>query len=107
MNLQHTKNCRSVRTRWFSAAMLKDSHKIMGGIKPDRLIILKAVWPKEAGHLAAYWKLAAVKGDSIIIKTASPAAAQELYMRSPRLIKSLNNYFSRPWIKSVRSSVRG
>lgn len=65
-------------------------------------MILNSVWAKEIGFLANHCRLMAVKKGSIIIKAASPAAAQELTMRSPQLIRSLNKYFNRPWIHSIK-----
>lgn len=71
-------------------------------MQTDRLMILNSVWAKKIGFLANHCQLLAVKKGSIIIKAFSPAAAQELTMRSPRLIRDLNKYFNRPWIRFIK-----
>jgi hypothetical protein len=42
----------------------------------------------------------------LYVRPKSSAAAQELHMRSEGLMKSLNKYFSRPWIVAVRTTYR-
>jgi hypothetical protein len=50
--------------------------------------------------------LIGVKKGVLYVRPKSSAAAQELHMRSEGLVKSLNKYFSRPWIVAVRATYR-
>lgn len=72
------------------------------GAQPDRLVILDSVWEREAGHYSKHWTLNAVRRGVLYIKTSSPAAAQELQLRGPSLLKSLNKYFKTAWIKAIK-----
>ena len=65
-------------------------------------MILDSIWAREIGVLANHCQLLAVKKGSIIVKASSPAAAQELTMRGPQLIRNLNKFFNRPWINSIK-----
>jgi hypothetical protein len=67
---------------------------------------LNAVWEKELGHFAKHWQLVGVKRGVLFVKPRSSAAAQELQMRSGEMIRSLNKYFSRAWIKAVKTSLK-
>jgi hypothetical protein len=71
-------------------------------MKLNKLLLLNSVWEKETGSMAAHWELFGVKGNAIFVKTASAAAGQELSLKSATLIKSLNKYFDRPWIREIR-----
>jgi hypothetical protein len=42
----------------------------------------------------------------LYVRPKSAAAAQELQMRSGVLLKSLNKYFSRPWLVAVKTTYR-
>jgi hypothetical protein len=42
----------------------------------------------------------------LYVKPKSAAAAQELQMRAGDIVRSLNKYFSRPWIKAVKSALK-
>jgi hypothetical protein len=70
----------------------------------DRMVILHQVWEREAGGLAGHWTLRGVKGGILYVKTRSSAAAQELQLRGPSLVRGINKYFRRPWIKSIRAA---
>ena len=70
------------------------------------MALLNAVWEKECGAYAKHWSLVAVKKGTLYVRPKSAAAAQELQMRSGVLLKSLNKYFSRPWILSVKTTYR-
>ena len=72
------------------------------GAQGDRLAILDAVWEKEAGHYAKYWKLDAVRKGVLYIRASSPVAAQELQLRGPSLLRALNKYFKSGWIKAIK-----
>ncbi|MFA6029986.1 MAG: DUF721 domain-containing protein [Elusimicrobiota bacterium] len=73
-------------------------------LDPDRLVILHQVWEREAGGMARHWSLSGVRAGVLYVKTRSPAAAQELQLRGPTLVRALNKYFQRAWIKEVRAS---
>ena len=72
--------------------------------QPDRLIILDHVWEKEAGGYAKHWKLTAVRKGVIYVTPSSPAAAMELQLRSPALMRGINKYFKSAWIKAIRTA---
>jgi hypothetical protein len=82
-------------TRRFSASML-----------PDRLAVLDSVWKKEFGRLAQHCSLLGVDGSYLVVKPASAAAASEINLRGPLLVKAINKYFKRPWLKAVRTATR-
>jgi len=70
--------------------------------KLDRLMLLDSVWKKEAGVFAEYWTLDAVSGGTIYVKARSSSAAQELMFRSQSLVRRLNKYFDRQWVKEIK-----
>ncbi|HOX23433.1 MAG TPA: DUF721 domain-containing protein [Elusimicrobiales bacterium] len=70
--------------------------------KLDRLMLLDSVWKKEAGVFASHWTLDAVSGGTIYVKAKSSSAAQELMFRSQGLIRRLNKYFDRQWIREIK-----
>lgn len=84
---------------------LVKSFKFRAGVQSDKLSILNAVWEKEMGHFSRHWALAGVKKGILFVKPKSSAAAQELSMRAPEIVKSLNKYFSRAWIRAVKSTL--
>ncbi len=92
--------------RWSTASELVKSFSYRAGTINDKLVLLNAVWDKECGAFANYWALVAVKKATLFVRPKSAAAAQELQMRSGVLIKSLNKYFSRPWIIAVKTTYR-
>ena len=92
--------------RWSTASDLVRSFSYRAGTVNDKLALLNAVWDKECGAYAKHWTLVAVKKGVLFVRPKSSAAAQELQMRSVVLIKSLNKYFSRPWIVAVKTSYR-
>ena len=71
-------------------------------VAPDRLMILDAVWEREAGHFSKHWKLSGVKKGVLYIKTSSPVAAQELQLRAPAVLRGLNKHFKSAWIKAIK-----
>jgi hypothetical protein len=95
-----------VRQRWATGEDLIKSFKFRTGIQSDKISILNAVWEKELGHFAKHWQLVGVKRGVLFVKPRSSAAAQELQMRSGEMIRSLNKYFSRAWIKAVKTSLK-
>ena len=94
------------RPRWSTGEDLVRSFGYKTGVQSEKLGILNAVWEKELGHLSKFWTLAGVKRGVLYVKPRSAAAAQELQMRSGTIVKDLNKYFSRAWIKAVKSTLR-
>ncbi|MCR4296187.1 MAG: DUF721 domain-containing protein [Elusimicrobia bacterium] len=92
--------------RWSTAGDLVKSFSYRAGTVNDKLALLNAVWDKECGAYAKHWALVAVKKGTLFVRPKSAAAAQELQMRSGVLLKSLNKYFSRPWITAVKTTYR-
>jgi hypothetical protein len=90
---------------WTTGKDLVKSFQFHTGLDSDRMVVLGAVWEKEWGYFG-HWKLAGVKKGMVLVDVSSSAAAQELQSRSRQVIKSLNQYFQRPWIKGVSSSFR-
>lgn len=92
--------------RWSTAGDLVKSFAYRTGTVNDKLTILNAVWDKECGAYAKHWALVGVKKGVLYVRPKSSAAGQELHMRAEGLIKSLNKYFSRPWLVAVRTTYR-
>lgn len=92
--------------RWSTSSDLVRSFSYRAGTVNDKLALLNAVWDKECGAYAKHWALVAVKKGILFVRPKSAAAAQELQMRSGTLLKSLNKYFSRPWIVAVKTTYR-
>ncbi|MEK7233719.1 MAG: DUF721 domain-containing protein [Elusimicrobiota bacterium] len=92
--------------RWSTSSDLVKSFTYRAGTVNNKLALLNAVWDKECGAYAKYWALVAVKKGTLFVRPKSAAAAQELQMRSGGLLKSLNKYFSRPWILVVKTTYR-
>lgn len=92
--------------RWASAGDLVAAFGWRSQAPTDRLAILNAVWDKECGAFAKHWALVGVKKGTLYVRPKSAAAAQELHMRAGGLTRSLNKYFSRPWITAVRTTYR-
>ena len=91
---------------WSTAGDLVKSFSYRAGTVNDKLTILNSVWDKECGAYARHWSLVGVKKGVLYVRPKSSAAAQELQMRTVGLLKSLNKYFSRPWIIAVRTTYR-
>lgn len=92
--------------RWATGEDLVKSFKFRSAIQSDKISILNAVWERELGHFAKHWQLVGVKRGVLFVRPRSAAAAQELSMRAGDMIRSLNKYFSRAWIKGVKTSLR-
>lgn len=92
--------------RWSTSRDLVKSFSYRAGTVNDKLTLLNAVWDKECGAFSKYWALVAVKKGTLFVRPKSAAAAQELQLRSGTLIRSLNKYFSRPWILAVKTTYR-
>jgi hypothetical protein len=76
------------------------------GMDSERMVILNEVWEREAGHFSRHWTLSGVKSGILYVRVSSPAAAQELHLRAGQLVKSLNKYFKKSWIKEIRAKQR-
>ena len=94
------------KPQWSTAADLLQKLGYKTNLQDEKLSLLNAVWEKELGHFAKYWSLSGVKKGVLYVKPKSAAAAQELQMRSGEIVRSLNKYFSRPWIKAVKSALK-
>lgn len=103
----HSESGRNIRRRgrasWVSAGELVGAFKKRIGIRADRMAILDVVWPRETGSLARHWRLAGVRGTILYVRPASSAAAQELRLRAPDLLRRLNKHFGTAWITSIRT----
>ncbi|OGS12168.1 MAG: hypothetical protein A2234_10180 [Elusimicrobia bacterium RIFOXYA2_FULL_58_8] len=93
-------------SNWTRAAEVCATRKFLGGIFPERLAILEAVWRKEFGRLSQHCVLLGVDGSFILVKPVSSAAASELILRGPEIVKNLNKYFKQPWIKAVKTATK-
>jgi hypothetical protein len=94
-------------SNWTNIGYIKKSWKTLGGILPERLIILDAVWKKEMGSLGLHCELVGVDRGYIVIKTKSSVVYNEIFMRSGPILKSLNKYFNKPWLKGIKMSAEG
>lgn len=94
------------RRHWSTTGDLLGSFKYRAGMQPDKISILNAVWEKELGHFAKHWALMGVKQGTLYVKPRSAAAAQELQMSAAAIVRRLNKYFSRSWIKAVKTTSR-
>lgn len=94
------------RKKWSTGADLVRSFQFRKDASADRMAILGTVWERELGHMARHWTLAGVKKGVVFVKAHSSAAAQELHLRAPQLVRNLNKHFSRAWIKGVRAAAK-
>lgn len=92
----------SIANSWTNIAQLSSPQKPIAR-KLSRLVVLESVWNKEIGDMAVFWRLCAVKGGTIYVRIETSAARQELDFRESVLVKSLNKYFTRKWIKRIRA----
>jgi hypothetical protein len=88
--------------RWAKAGDVLRGWKFRAGVDAERIMILNQVWEREVGHYAAHWTLSGVRRGTLYVKPRSSAAAQELQMMGGQIIKSLNKYFKKHWIKGIR-----
>ena len=95
------------KNRWTAAADLSKSFGYKAGIGqgPTRLALLTTAWDKEVGHFRAHWQLEGVRKGILYVRARSPAGAQELALRSAEILKALNKYFQRPWLKGIKHSL--
>lgn len=93
-------------SNWKKADKVCSSWKFLGVTGLDRLAILDAVWKKEMGRLGEHCVLLGVERGVLLVKPSSSAAASELALRSSVLVKGLNKYFKRPWIRAIRPATK-
>lgn len=92
-------------SNWTNITNVKTSWKTLGGIVPERLVILDAVWKKEFGRLAEHCELVGVNKGYMVVKTDSSVVYNELFLRSRQIMRNLNKYFAIPWLKGIRQAV--
>lgn len=92
------------KVNWTKAKDVCTSWKLMGGADLGRLALLDAVWKKEMGRLSEHCVMLGVDKGVILVKPSSATAASELALRSSVLVKGLNKYFTRPWIKAIKTA---
>jgi hypothetical protein len=90
------------RNHWSQAGDILRGWKFRAGIDSDRIMILNQVWEREMGHYSRHWTLSGVKRGFLYVKPKSAAAAQELTMMGAQIVRSLNKYFKKAWIKGIR-----
>ncbi len=88
--------------RWSTASNALKKLQFTQQFTSERMLILNQVWEKEVGHFSKHWVLEGVRRGILYVKVKSPAAAQELQMRGGAIVKSLNKYFKKAWIKGIR-----
>lgn len=91
---------------WKKAGEICARRRFMGGLLTERLAILDAVWKKEFGTLARHCELLGVDGLFLVVKPSSAAAASEIMLRGPQIVRSINRYFQKPWLKAVKTATR-
>ena len=70
-------------------------------LQVNRLILLEKIWDKVVGSKSKFWQLDAVQKDTIFVKVKVVSARQELLLNKAVIIKELNKYFQRAWIKEI------
>jgi len=91
-------------SNWSNVGYVKKSWKTLGGIIPERLVILDAVWKKEIGRIGDHCELVGVDKGYIVVKADSSVVYNELVLRSKQILRSLNKYFAKPWLKGIRTT---
>lgn len=91
-------------SRWTSAGDALKGWKKAVGMETDRMAILNQIWEREVGHFTRHWTLSGVRRGVLYVKVRSPAAGLELQFRSAQLVRSLNKYFKRSWLKGIRQA---
>ena len=89
---------------WVPARSILNGWKRRVYLQEDKILILHQVWERTIGPLSRYWSLYAIRRGVLYIKPSSAAAVQELQFRKTQIIRDLNKYFRRPWIKEIRAA---
>ena len=69
--------------------------------KLNKLMILDHVWTRLVADKEKFWKLTAVKDNTLYVSVRLSVARNELIGRRDGLIKELNKYFDKPWIEKI------
>ncbi len=69
--------------------------------KLNKLMILDHVWIRLVADKEKFWKLTAVKDNTLYVSVRLSVARNELIGRQDGLIKELNKYFDKPWIEKI------
>jgi len=88
------------RKIWNSAADLSRGFNPLNK-RLNKLMVLNSVWLKITGDKSKFWVLYAADNDGISVKVKSAAAKHDLAARGAEIIKELNKYFDKPWIKKI------
>ena len=67
----------------------------------NRLMVLDYVWDQLVGSKGRFWRLHAVKKDTLYVQVKVSVARNELMARKAQLIQELNKHFESPWIKQI------
>ena len=67
----------------------------------NRLLLLENIWEKVIGSKAKFWQLEAVQKNTVFVKVKAVTARQELLLNKETIIKELNKYFQKAWIKEI------
>ena len=70
-------------------------------VKLNRLMMLDYVWTKLVADKEKFWKLVAVKQNTLCVSVRLSVARNELIGRREGLIKELNKHFDKPWIEKI------
>jgi len=73
-------------SNWTNIGYVKKSWKTLGGIIPERLVILDAVWKKETGRIGQHCELLGVSRGYIVVKTDSSVVYNEIFMNSKQIL---------------------
>lgn len=92
------------KENWTHIGYVKTSWKTLGGVIPDRLAILDAVWKKETGKLGEHCKLMGVDNGFVVVKTDTSVVYNELSLRSRQILRNINKYYAKPWLKGIKNS---
>jgi hypothetical protein len=93
----------SPRKEWVAAGDAVRSWQFQTGTRAERLGVLAAAWEREMGHLSRHWRLRGVRRGIVYVAARSPAAAMELRLRTPGLVRELNKHFKTAWIKGIKT----
>ncbi len=69
--------------------------------KLNKLMILDHVWTQLVADKEKFWKLTAVKANTLYVSVRLSVARNELIGRRAGLIKELNKHFDKPWIEKI------
>ncbi len=93
------------RRKWSTGEDLMRSFQFRASMQPDNIALLGAVWERELGHFSKHWSLSGVRHGVLYVKPRSAAAAQELQLRAGDIVRSLNKYFNKKWIRAVKAAL--